>query len=78
MSGTRYVIVKDECSRYTWLYFLRHKSDDGSASGRFLTDVRADDVLSILEIVRSDNGGEMFGESFAMFVLNPFSSRSLP
>ena len=41
--------------------FLNNKSDAGSAFRSFLASVRADGVPSLVEIVRSDNGGEFFG-----------------
>ena len=70
IGGMQYVmIVKDEFSRYTWLYYLRNKSDAASAFKRFLTDVRADGVPSEVQIVRSDDGGEFSGGSSGRFVL---------
>ena len=63
--GKRYVmLVKDDFSRYAWVYFLKHKSDAANAFRKFLADVRADGVPSKVEIVRSDNGGEFFGGEF--------------
>ena len=63
--GKRYVmLVKDDFSRYAWVYFLKHKSDAADAFRKFLADVRADGVPSKVEIVRSDNGGEFFGGEF--------------
>ena len=40
--------------------FLKHKSDAASAFRSFLASVRADGKPSLVEIVRSDNGGEFF------------------
>ncbi|CAM9165641.1 unnamed protein product, partial [Laminaria digitata] len=63
--GKRYVmLVKDDSSRYAWVYFLKHKSDDADAFREFLADVRTNGVPSKVEIVRSDNGGEFFGGQF--------------
>ena len=60
--GTRYVmLVKDDFSRYAWVYFLKHKSDAADAFRKFLANVRADGVPSKVDIVRSDNGGEFYG-----------------
>ncbi|CAM9287200.1 unnamed protein product, partial [Laminaria digitata] len=60
--GKRYVmLVKDDCSRHAWVYFLKNKSDAANAFRKFLADVRADGVPSKVEIVWSDNGGEFFG-----------------
>ena len=66
LSGKRYVmIVKDDFSRYSWLYFLERKSDAAESFRKFLADVRADGVPSRVETVRSDNGGEFYGGDFA-------------
>ena len=60
--GKRYImLVKDDFSRYAWVYFLKHKSDAVDAFRKFLADVRADGVPSKVETVRSYNGGEFFG-----------------
>ena len=61
LTGARYVMhVKDDFSRHAWVYFLKHKSDSREAFRKFLADARADGVPSKVEIVRSDNGGEVF------------------
>ena len=66
LTGKRYVmIVKDDYSRYSWLYFLERKSDAAEYFRKFLADVRADGVPSTVESVRSDNGGEFYGGEFA-------------
>ena len=49
--------LKDDFSRYAWVYFLEHKSEAADAFRKFLADVRVDGVPSKVEIVRSDNGG---------------------
>ena len=50
--------------RFTRVYFLRHKSDTGSAFESFLAEVRADDTPSAVMAVRSDNGREVSGGAF--------------
>ena len=56
VGGKHYpMIVKDDLTRRAWMYFLRSKSDAGSADG----------ISSLVEIVRSDNGGDFFGGEFA-------------
>ena len=56
--GKKYVmIVKDDFTRYAWVYFLERKSDAADAFRKFLADVRGDGVPSEVERVRSDNGG---------------------
>ena len=62
------MIVKDDFTRRAWMYFLRSKSD-GSAFRSFAASVRADGIPSLVEIVRSDNGGEFFGGEFASCLL---------
>ena len=59
------MIVKDDFTRRAWMYFLINKSDAGSAFRSFLASVRADGIPSLVEVVRSDNGGEFFGGEFA-------------
>ena len=54
------MIVRDDCTRRTWMYFLTHKSDAASTFRSFLASVRADGKPPLVEIVRSDNGGEFF------------------
>ena len=57
--GKRYtLIVRDDYSRYTWVYFMRHKSDAAETFKQFLSDTCADGVPSQVVTVRSDGGGE--------------------
>ena len=66
VGGKHYpMIVKDDFTRRAWMYFLRSKSDAGSAFRVFLASVRADGIASLVEIVTSDNGGEFSGGRFA-------------
>jgi len=58
------LIVRDDFSRYTWVYFIRQKSDAAELFEQFLADSRADDVPSKVVIVRSDGGGEFRGGKF--------------
>ena len=61
--GNKYVmIVKDDFTRYSWVYFLGRKSDAADAFRKFLADVRADGVPSEVERERSDNGAQFFGD----------------
>ena len=63
--GALYImIVKDDFSRYAWTYHLRQKSDAAAAFKRFLADVRNHGTPSLVECVRSDNGGEFAGRAF--------------
>ena len=58
------LIVRDDCTRFNRVYFLRHKSDAASAFESFLAEVRADSIPSTVMAVRSDNGREFFGGAF--------------
>ena len=63
--GKKYVqIVKGDFTRYSWVYSLQRKSDAADAFRKFLADVRADGVPSMVEIVRFDNRGELFSGDF--------------
>ena len=65
IGGKRYtLIVRDDCTRFNRVYFLRHKSDAASAFESFLAEVRADGIPSTVMAVRSDNGREFFGGAF--------------
>ena len=50
--------VRDDLSRYTWVYFMRHKSDAAETFKQFLSDTRAFGVPSQVVTVRFDGGGE--------------------
>ena len=58
------LIVRDDSSRCTWVYFMRHKSDAAKMFVQFLADARADGVPSTVVIVRSDGGDELRGGKF--------------
>ena len=58
------LIVRDDCTRFTRVYFLGKKSDAASAFKSFLAEVRADSAPSAVIAVRSDNGREFLGEDF--------------
>ena len=63
--GKRYpLILRDGCSRYAWVYFMRHKSDAAGTFKQLLSDTHADDVPSQVVTVRSDGGGEFCGGKF--------------
>ena len=82
--GKQYVmLVKYDISRYAWVYFLRHKSDAANASRNVLVGVRVDGVPSKVVIVRSDNGGEVFGGGFGevwkqFFIKQKFTNTDSP
>ena len=46
------LVVRDDFSRHTWVYFKRHKSDAARVFTQFLADTRGDGVPSKMAIVR--------------------------
>ena len=58
------LIVRDDFSRCTWVYFMRHKLDAAEMFEQFLVYTRADGVPSKVVIVRTDGGGEFRGGKF--------------
>ena len=59
MGGNKYpMIIRDDLSRYTWLYFISHKPDAAEVFKQFLADLRVEGIPSEVVVVRSDNGGE--------------------
>lgn len=55
------MVVKDDFSRFTWLYIFKRNKEVSNAFNMFLIDVRAVSLPSKVKIVRSDNGGEWQG-----------------
>ena len=65
IGGKRYtIIVRNDHTRFTRVYFLAKRSDAASAFESFLAEVRADGTSSAVMYVRSDNGGEFSGGEF--------------
>ena len=61
IGGKRYtLIVRDDHTRFTRVYFLAKKSDVASAFESFLAKVRVDGTPSAVMCVRSDNRGRIF------------------
>ena len=56
------MIVRDDFSRYAWVYFISHESDATEAFEKFLTDLRVEGIPSEVVVVRSDGGGGEFNE----------------
>ena len=52
------MIIRDDLSRYAWLYFISHKSDATEAFKQFLADLRVEGIPSEVVVVRSGNDGE--------------------
>lgn len=68
LGGARYVMVLvDDHSRYTWVYFLRAKSD----ASRFFKDwlIKVERLTEHkLKTIRSDNGGEYTSNAFERYL----------
>ena len=58
------LLICDDFSRFTWAYFMRHKSDTVAHFDHFLAYKRVAGTPSAVEVLRSDEGGE-FKEDFA-------------
>jgi hypothetical protein len=57
-----YVIFVDDHSRYTWLYFMKHRSQLCSIYQSFTQMVHTQFSISI-KIFHSDSGGEYLSDS---------------
>ena len=54
MGGNKYpMIIRDDFSRYAWLYFISHKSDAAEAFKQFWADLRVEGIPSEVVVVRS-------------------------
>ncbi|CAN0231153.1 unnamed protein product, partial [Scytosiphon promiscuus] len=58
------MIVRNDCTRWTRVFFLRKKSGAATAFERYLAQVRADGTPSEVLAVHSDNGGDVFEGDF--------------
>ena len=58
------LIVRDDFSRYMWVYFMRQESNAAETFKHILSDTRADGVPSQVVTVRSDGGDEFCGGVF--------------
>lgn len=56
------LIIRDDCSRWTRVFFLKHKSDAADAFEKYLADYRVKGVPCEVYIARSDNAGESMGK----------------
>ena len=69
LGGKKYcLVIVDDYSRYTWVYFFKHKSETQENFIDFAKEVQRQYKLPILAI-RSDNGSE-----FKNYTLNDFLS----
>ena len=52
------MIIRDDFSRYAWLYFISHESGAAEDFKQYLADLRVEGIPSEVVVVRSDNSGE--------------------
>jgi len=62
------LVIDDDYSRFTWKFFLTLKSEAFKAFKKFAKLVQNEKDLKI-KILKSDHGGELQNESFAIFFL---------
>ena len=55
------MIICDDFPRFTWTYFMRQKSDIVTLFEQVLADERVAETPSAVEVVRSDERGELKG-----------------
>ena len=63
------MVVRDDHSRFMWVYFVRHKSDAAESFRQFVADNRATRFPSDVKIVRSDDGGEFLEHGVGSAIL---------
>lgn len=56
------MMMVDDCSRFSWSYFVKKKSDVPAVFASFLTDIRAQGTPS--PGLRSDNGTDLTNQEF--------------
>jgi transposase InsO family protein len=64
MSGAKYLLIfVDDCTRYTWVCFIRQKSDVAKVTANWERMVTNRFGCSI-KAIHSNNGGEYIGKEF--------------
>ena len=77
LGGSQYfVMFTDDFSRYTWIFFMRNKSETFAYFKKFKADVELAFKCSI-EAFRSDRGGEFLSGVFADFLQESWIHREL-
>ena len=70
LGGTRYFLIfVDDRSRFTWVYFIRKKSDVFEYFKEFKTMVEKQ-MRKCIKILRSDQGGEYTSGAFDSYCKN--------
>ena len=65
IGGRKYpMIIREDYSRYTWMYFISHKSNAADTCAKFLSDIRLEGIPSEVVVIRSDDGGEFSEGNF--------------
>ncbi|MFS7951094.1 putative RNA-directed DNA polymerase [Helianthus anomalus] len=64
-----FVLFIDDCTRMTWIYFLKNKSEVFDKFTTFYTMIQTQFKTNI-QILRSDNGGEFVNDSMKFFCQN--------
>lgn len=65
--GLKYFLIfVDDCTRLTWVYFLKHKSEVFEKFTLFFSMVQTQFHTSI-KVLRSDNGGEFVNNEMTTF-----------
>lgn len=66
--GKRYFITFiDDCSRYTYVYLLKHKDEAFSAFKSYKAEVE-NQLDKKIKVLRSDKGAEYFSNEFSIFL----------
>ena len=83
LGGSKYgLVIVDDFSKFTWVFFLRHKSEAFRVFENFSKQVQNEKGLSIVSL-RTDHGKEFENESFMNFceqhgIKNYFSAPYTP
>ena len=69
-SGFRYMmIIVDDFSRYSWVYFLENKNEALNHFMQFKLMVE-NEYKSVIKFLRTDNGGEFLSLNYQNFMRN--------
>ena len=78
IEGKKYpMIIRDDYSRYTWMYFISHKCDAADTFATFLSDLRLEGIPSEVVVIRSDDGGDFSEGKFGRLCREGILNKSL-